>query len=256
VNRRAMIASALLSSPLACVEAHDQSLLARRLLTIPVEINNIAGTFLIDTGADATIIDLAFAERLGLKPSGAASLQRSYSTEASILVTADHVRIGPKLWSAVPLAVQDLSMLSRMQVASISGVLGTDLLATMTLRLSYSLGTAQVITDIGDYASLVTLRNVGNRYFVPVRIGSSTFELLLDPGTNMTTLSNSAWRTLPSSWRPNDLVEGIRSSGGPPGSLLACVPALHFGDVALSRTVWIVPHRAPRRIFASTGRQF
>jgi hypothetical protein len=239
VNRRAKIASAFLWSLLACVEAHGESHLARRIMTIPVEINNIAGTFLIDTGAESTIIDSAFAQRLGLKPSGAVSLERDYSTEEGITVAAEHVRIGPKLWSGVELVMLDLSMLSRMQAPAISGVLGNDLLATMTVKLSYSSGTAQVIADVGHSASLVALKlkRVRNRYFVPVGIGPSTFDMLLDSGTNLTALSNSAWQILPSSWKPNGLVEGLQSSGSPPRSLIACIPALHLGDMALGEMV-------------------
>jgi predicted aspartyl protease len=230
VNRRGRVASVFLLSLLGSFKAHGESHLARRLLTIPVEVNDIAGTFLIDTGADHTVIGSAFAQRLGLKPSGSASLERPYSTEESVTVTAEHLRVGPKLWSGVPLVVQDLSTLTRMQLASISGILGTDLLATMAVKLSYSSGSPQVIPDIGARGSLVALKKIGNRYFVPVRIGPSTLEMLLDTGTNMTALSSSAWRTLPSSWKPNDLVEGIQSSASPPGSFLACVPALHLGD--------------------------
>ena len=155
MNQLGRVTSAVLLSLLGCIEAHAQSHLARRLLTIPVEVDSLPGTFLIDTGAEGTIIDSAFAQRLGLKPSGVASLQRNYSTEESTVVTAEHVRIGRKLWSGVPLVMQDLSMLSRMQLASISGVLGTDLLATIKVKLSYSSGTAQVVTDIDDRAPLV-----------------------------------------------------------------------------------------------------
>jgi hypothetical protein len=112
-------------------------------------------------------------------------------------VVAAHVRIGPKLWTGVPFAVQDLSMLSRIQAVPILGILGADLLGTMMVRISYSSGTAQVITDTGESASPVALRKVRKRYFVPVRIGPSTFDMLLDSGTNMTAISNSALRTLP-----------------------------------------------------------
>jgi membrane-associated protease RseP (regulator of RpoE activity) len=69
--------------------------------------------------------------------------------------------------------------------------------------------------------------------------------MLLDSGTNMTALSNSAWQTLPSSWRPNSWVEGLQSSGSPPGSLLACVPALRLGDMALGG---MVLHDQPIRV--------
>jgi hypothetical protein len=78
-------------------------------------------------------------------------------------------------------------------MASVSGVIGTDLLATMTRRLSYSAGTAQIIADIGDNASRVALLKMQSRYFVPVRIGSSTFQVLLDSGTNLTALSSPVW---------------------------------------------------------------
>lgn len=237
MNRRVKVASAVLLSPLASVEARSQSNRGRRLLTIPVEINNIAGTFLVDTGADRTVIDSEFAQRLGLKPSGIVSVERNYSTERSITVAAHEVRIGPKRWSGIQLVMLDLSMLSRIQGTAISGVLGTDLLANMIVRLSYSSGTAQVTTDIGDGKSVVVLRKLRDRFFVPVRIGPSNFEMLLDSGTDMTALSDSAWRMLPSSWKPNGLVEGIQSTGSPSGSLIACVPTLQLGNEGLGDIV-------------------
>lgn len=113
------------------MRARSQSNRGRRLLTFPVEINNIAGTFLIDTGADRTVIDSEFAQRLGLKPSGIVSVERNCSTERSITVAAHEVRIGPKRWSGIQLVMLDLSMLSSLQGIAISSVLGTDLLANM-----------------------------------------------------------------------------------------------------------------------------
>ncbi len=76
--------------------------------------------------------------------------------------TAEHVRIGSRTWSSVPLVLLDLTMLSRMHMASISGVLGTDLLSGMTMRLSYSSGVAEAegivvgdrISSVNGYASV------------------------------------------------------------------------------------------------------
>ena len=100
MNRRVRVASAFLLPLLACVEAHGESHLAHRIMTIPVEINNIAGTFLIDTGAESTIIDSAFAQRLGLKPLGTVSLERDYSTEeASRWRRSIFVRSEGVVWS-------------------------------------------------------------------------------------------------------------------------------------------------------------
>ena len=141
------------------------------------------------------------------------------------------------MWSDVPLVTQDLSAFSRMLAAPISGVLGTDLLASVIVRLSYPSGTAQIVTAIPGDASLMPLKKVPKVYFVPVRIGAWTFEMLLDTGTNMTALSSHAWQTLLSSWKPTSLPEGLQSSGGPPGSLIACVPALQVGGLEVKETV-------------------
>ena len=164
-------------------------------------------------------------------------LQGDYSTNEGNAVTANQVRIGRNLWSDVPLVTQDLSALSRILAAQISGVLGTDLLASVIVRISSASGTAQVVAAIPGDASLMPLKKVRNVYFVPVRIGPSTFEMLLDTGTNMTALSSHAWHTLPSSWKPTSLLEGLQSSGGPPGSVIACVPALQLGGIEVKQTL-------------------
>jgi hypothetical protein len=116
-------------------------------------------------------------------------------------------------------------------------VLGTDLLASVIVRISYASGTAQVVAAIPGHASLMPLKKVREGYFVPIRIGPSTFEMLLDTGTNMTTLSSHAWQTLLSSWKPTSLIEGLLSSGGPPVSLIACVPALQLGGIEVKEAV-------------------
>ena len=126
-------------SLLASVAAYSQS--HQRLVTVPVEINSIPATLLVDTGAERTVVDSAFARQLGLKPSEPVLLQGDYSTNEGNAVTAKQVRIGRNLWSDVPLVTQDLSALSRILAAQISGVLGTDLLASAIVRISYAAGT-------------------------------------------------------------------------------------------------------------------
>jgi predicted aspartyl protease len=211
----------------------SQGRLVRRLLTIPVEVNNTVGMFLVDTGSDCTIIDSAFAQGLGLKSSGTASVERNYSIGEHTTTIAERVRIGPKKWSAVPLVMLDLSMLSRIQMTPISGILGTDLIETMPMRLSYSSGIAEVIDDVEKKGFRVALDKVRNRYFVPVTIGTTTLEMLLDSGTNMTAMSSSGWQLLPLSSKVNRTIEGIQSSGGPAAALIACIPSIQVGDTVL-----------------------
>jgi predicted aspartyl protease len=160
-------------------------------------VNDTTGLFLVDTGSDCTIIDSAFARRLGLKSSGIALVERNYSKEEEITTTAEKVRIGAKPWSSVPLVLLDLSMLSRVQGAPISGILGTDLLTRITMRLSYSSGVAGIADEIERGSLPVALDKVRGRYFVPVNIGATPVEMLLDSGTNITALSDKGYQLLP-----------------------------------------------------------
>jgi hypothetical protein len=147
-------------------------------------------------------------------------------------VIAKEVRIGPQRWYDIPLVCQDLSQLSLVEGTPISGVLGTDLLATMKVSLSYPSGRAQVVTSVPEHSSMLTLRRVQGRYFVPVTIGPLTLEMLLDTGTNMTALSSSVWEALPSWWKPAHVLEGIKSSAIPTASVVTCVPTLRLGEIA------------------------
>jgi hypothetical protein len=73
---------------------------------------------------------------------------------------------------------------------------------------------------------------VQGQYFLPVTIGPLTVEMLLDTGTNMTALSSSVWEALPSWWKPTHVLQGIKSSAIPIGSVVACVPAFRLGETA------------------------
>jgi predicted aspartyl protease len=241
--RRMGIASALLLWSIGGALAQGHSGLPRRLLTTRVEVNKVNGLFLVDTGSNCTIIDSAFARRLGLKPSGTALVERNYSTEEHAMATADNVRIGAKSWSSVPLVVLDLTVLSKMGAATILGVLGTDLLAKMRMRVSYSSGNGEVVDDIEQGGLPVALQKGGSRYFVPVIVGTSRLEMLLDTGTNLTALSSTAWQSLPFSSGANQTIEGIQSSGGPARTLLACIASLQVGDTPL--------HNLPIRVISS-----
>jgi hypothetical protein len=243
MHRKLGMATAFLFWFLAESVAQSQNRLSTRLLAIRVEVNDAAGLFLVDTGSDRTIIDSAFSQRLALKSSGTALVERNYSTEEHVTATAERVRIGTRTWSSVPLVVLDLTMLSRMHMGTISGIVGTDLLGTMTVRLSYSSGIAEVVDQIERGTLPVALDRVGTRYLVPVDIGTTHLEMLLDSGTNITALSSSVWRSLPPASSASRTIEGIQSSGGPAGALLACVPSIQVGDAVL--------HEFPLRVVSS-----
>jgi hypothetical protein len=128
------------------VEARGQS--HHGPLTIPIEVNGVSVRFLIDTGSTGTVVDSALARRLGLRPTGGVSLQSPYSMAEGDSVIAKEIRIGSQRWYDIPFVYGDLSQLSLVEGTPISGVLGTDLLATMMVRLSYSSGRAELVRKI------------------------------------------------------------------------------------------------------------
>jgi hypothetical protein len=167
-----------------------------------------------------------FVARTSIEPGEIAKCERS-------VVINRRRRVSGKTWSSVPLVLFDLTTLSRMHMASISGVLGTDLLAGMIVRFSYSSGVAELVDDIETGTLPIALERVQRRYVVPVIIDATPVKMLLDSGTNLTALSSSEWRSLPLASSANGTIEGIQSSGGPIGALLACVPSIQVGDAVL-----------------------
>jgi predicted aspartyl protease len=238
MNRPASIVSHYISlTLLACISispiTYSQGLNYVPLPTISVGVNGKTGMFLIDTGSSQSVIDSSFAHQLGLNPTGKAIVRKNYAIEELSTVLAEHLQLGNNGLSAHNFLESDLSAMSRALSVSLAGILGADVLTTTYVKLIYSSGVAQVVTNIDDVGKPVKLKKMQDGFFVPVRIGPSEFDLLLDSGTNSTAISNSAWQELPFSRTPNSLIEGIRSADSDHHTALACTPTLKLGDAIL-----------------------
>jgi hypothetical protein len=222
---------------LACISiggiTYSQSLSLGPLPTISVGVNGKAGRFLIDTGSDHSVIDSSFAHQLGLTPTGNASVRKNYSVEELSTVVAERFQLGNTVLSAAKLLESDLAAISQAQSESLAGIVGADVLTTTYIKLLYSSGVAQVVTNIDNAGMPVKLKRTEVGFFVPVEIGPSAFDLLLDSGTNSTAISYSAWQELPFSRLPNALIEGIRSADSVHNSALGCAPTVRLGDAIL-----------------------
>jgi predicted aspartyl protease len=215
--------------------ANSQVRRPRRLLTIPVQVNRETGLFLIDTGTDHSIIDTAFASRLGLKQAGVANVRTNYSVELRPTLMAENIRFGGQTFSDVSLVAMDLSLMSRTQTMTLAGVLGTDFLRTICVTLQYASGVARITISVDHAGQPIRLNKKGNGFFVPVQIGPSRLQMLLDSGTNLTALSYTAWQALPVSERRDALIEGIRSSARSSDASLGCVQMFRIGAASLRR---------------------
>jgi hypothetical protein len=106
-------------------------------LTIPVTINH-AGPyeFLLDTGAQISIVEPSLAEELQLKPRGEINVISVAANAAAQLVSLDLVEVGSAAVSQQIAAVQSMAQLQKIN-PRIRGLLGGNFLAHFDLLLDY-----------------------------------------------------------------------------------------------------------------------
>ncbi|MFH1515807.1 MAG: aspartyl protease family protein [bacterium] len=105
------------------------------LILFEGDINGETGWFLLDTGADSSIVDIRFAERIGLK---------KLKSPLSILgmggideYAAKNVGIGEWYFEDVPIVGFDLSIVDRYLGFNLAAILGADFLRKYALTIDY-----------------------------------------------------------------------------------------------------------------------
>jgi hypothetical protein len=215
-----------------------------QLITIAVRVNGESGMFLVDTGSARSAVDRAFAQRLGLRTTGRARIRGNYSVEDVPTVTVQRFEFANRVFANVSLLDTDLQPVSQTMSVPLAGLLGTDFLSNASIKFRYSSGTAEVVTGPDHAAFPINLKKVTDVFFVPVRVGASTVEMLLHTGTNLTAVAYGTWLELPFLRKQGVLVEGIRSAGIMQESALGCAPMIALGKAVL--------HNQPIRVVRET----
>ncbi len=219
---------------LSVADSHDQGRNSRALLTIPIRVNDTEVFFLVDTGANRSAIDSSLAQQLSLRHVGITSVRRNYSVQQMPAVMAEKLQVETKTFSSVVLIATDLGPLSQAQNTKISGILGTDILATSYVSFTYSSDRVRFLAQLRNPGIPVRLRRVLGGFLVPVTVGPQRLWLLLDSGTNMTAISLRSWQALPLAAKSDSLVDGLRSAETLVYSALGCAPMLQIGTTVLS----------------------
>lgn len=140
ITRRAMLAISALAVTPACARAGTRRLearLDRDLFFAPVRVAGGEGLFLIDTGAPVTVLDLAFAHRIGAPAQesqllrGAGGVRAGWKAPAMTVTPAGgpSVRLTPSM--------TDLSRVAQGMGAPLAGVIGCDLLSGFVVTFDY-----------------------------------------------------------------------------------------------------------------------
>ena len=158
--------------------------------------------FVLDTGADTTIVDQSLAVKLSLP-----SLSRVQQTTLAGVQTLDRgsmqtLSAGPVKVENLPVLVQDLSELRKLD-SHVDGIAGQNFLSHFNYLLDYRKRVIQIElgNEIRDAigGDQIPIESSGNRMFVASEAQSldrAKLRLLLDSGTNSIVLLSHASRTL------------------------------------------------------------
>jgi predicted aspartyl protease len=154
--------------------------------------------FLFDTGADTTIVDTALAKKLSLV--ALQTIQQTTVTGSQQVTVGLLVKlaVGPAQLPNLPVLVEDLSGLRRMD-GRIAGILGQDFLSHFNYLLSYRERTVRFEQNddlqVGMDGDPTPMQVAGHRMIVATeaQAGASTrVRLLLDSGANSVVLMGPA----------------------------------------------------------------
>ena len=223
---------------------------------IPVFINGGHLSFLLDTGSTRSTIEASVAERLQLERGVATDSLGNYGVQSLHTVRVKNIKVGGFEFTDQTFVVADLEPLSRALGAAVDGVVGNDVLRSVTFRLSYSKQSAKfgLLSQLGNLGTPIKLREDGNQFFAPFTLLSVARDLLLDTGTNSTNLSWGTWEQVSKVWTPKSVIEGIASSGNSPSkAFLVCIPNVQVGHIEIKNQAVRVQNPVSTGAFSEAG---
>ncbi len=200
------------------------------IFLVEARINATLAVLLIDTGAEHSLLDREFAQRLGLRPVEVANIQRIDSVGQTEVVLVDDLNIQSVHSSSIKMMTDDLAASSRALGVHIDGVLGDDILRNFAVTLDYSAGSVTFGPISATHHGVpIRLRRIGNRYFVHLSSDDVSLTFLLDTGTNFSALSSSGWSRMNQIKKGGPTIDGVRSSGTSATSKLVCIHQMSIG---------------------------
>ena len=203
---------------------------------VEARINSTRAVLLIDTGAERSLLDREFAQRLGLRPVEIANIQRPDSVGQTELVLVTSLDIQSVHSSNIKMMTDDLAASSAALGVHIDGVLGSDILCNLEATLDYSAGSVTFGSISATHRGVpIRLRKIGNRYFVPLSSDGVSLTFLLDTGTNFSSLSSSGWLRVSQNKKGWPTIDGVRSSGTSASSKLVCIHRMSIGRASYEK---------------------
>jgi predicted aspartyl protease len=210
-------------------------LLSSSLLSVkpaPVFADVFVGThgpyrFLVDTGAQTSLIDPKLATELGLHGQFTVDVVTQYGTQHAPALKTGELRIGERTLPETELAIHDVRELRRLD-RSVRGLLGIDALRDSSFTLSPSTGRLEFTAE-RPAGEVVPFYRVEGRLALKARMGSEVLTLILDSGSTNVVLFrrpeamartssvsaafgtvDGARRTVPTTWTADMFFDRLR----------------------------------------------
>lgn len=191
-----------------CQPIHAQSpipfrLVHNTLIVVSVTANGVGPfDFVLDTGADTTIVDPAIAAQLSLKSLNRVQQTTLASVQSVASATLRSLALDTAQAENLPVLLQDLSSLRQMD-PHIVGLAGQDFLSHFNYLLDYHSHSIRIEQGAEIQEAIageqVPVRITGNRIFIIAEARSrnrASLRLLLDSGANSVVLLRSASQML------------------------------------------------------------
>lgn len=146
-TRRAALVALLSAACPVSAGAQGDGRMAHELIFAEVAVNGRPGSFLVDTGAPTSVLDLAFAERAGARPGQPQTLRGAGGFGVVPGYILDNLTVqargGPAMQLDPPGA--DLSPIASAMQRPLNGILGGDYMARLIVELDYRTGTLRLL---------------------------------------------------------------------------------------------------------------
>lgn len=212
-------------------------------IVVPVSVNGSGPyRFIVDTGANRSVLSRDLAQALGLAAQGVGEVHSVHDVTPAPLVRVDSIQYGP-----VTLQSQPMPLLQGPVLAGQDGLLGVDGMAGRRLQLDFSRRCIEILPSDRAHrlaAGWTTIRGelrFGHLVVMPGRIRNVAVNVLVDTGSDVT-LANVALRDAirgGSASLTDELTTARAYSAGAPVVLddVVALPSLSLGDMTVADLV-------------------
>lgn len=112
-------------------------LFAGTRIVIPAEVNGTPVEVMLDSGAETTVLDAAFAERLGLRPTGQVAAVGTGGRDVAELASGVTLKLGEVELKDLTVGLMDLSPIAAGVGRPLPVILGKEVLNALTVQLDF-----------------------------------------------------------------------------------------------------------------------